>query len=60
MADKKDNPVGTVITLTDRKDVRATKKAKHLIPGEIYNLHPIAAENLVKKGYAEEVTTKDK
>lgn len=60
MADKNKNPEGTVIVLTEKKEVRATKKAKHIVAGEVYSLHPIAADNLIKKGYAEEVTAKSK
>jgi len=47
------NPKGKKIRFADRVMVKATKKAKHLVEGKVYSLHPELAEKLVKKGAVE-------
>lgn len=42
----------TLVDLTEKVSITATKKAKHLVPGEIYKVHPSQAELLKQKGWA--------
>lgn len=43
------------IVFSDRMKVKATKKARNMKEGEVYSLHPVNAEKLIKKGVAEKV-----
>lgn len=54
-ADESKNPKGEKIVYADRVKVKATKNAKHLLPGKEYNLHPVNAKKLIEKGYVEPV-----
>ncbi len=50
--DESKNPEGKRIKFSDRVKVKATAKAVHMEVGKVYELHPILAEKLVKKGSA--------
>lgn len=52
VVDESKNPKGTKIVFTDRIEIKATKAAKHLIAGDVYSVHPILGDKLIKKGYA--------
>lgn len=43
-----------VIDLTKLVKIKATSKAKHMVAGQIYEVHPVQAELLKKKGWAED------
>lgn len=42
----------TLVDLTEKVSITATKKAKHLVPGEKYEVHPSQANLLKAKGWA--------
>lgn len=42
------------IKLTEKVKIVATEKAKHMVPGQEYEVHPTQAELLKKKGWAED------
>ena len=48
------------IKLTDKVTIVATKKAKHMVPGQPYEVHPTQAELLKNKGWAEDSKEKTK
>jgi hypothetical protein len=41
-----------MVSLTATVKIMATDKAKHMVPGLEYDVHPIQAELLKKKGWA--------
>lgn len=43
------------VDLTKTVKVEATDKAKHLVKGKVYEVHPLHAEGLINKGWAKEV-----
>jgi hypothetical protein len=43
------------VRLSDRVTVRGTGKGKFLQEGKLYEVHPLQAERLKKKGAAEDV-----
>ena len=55
---EKKNPEGKVISFSDRIQIRATSKSKHLNEGQEYSVHPVLGEKLIKKGAAEKITLK--
>ncbi|KAF0193982.1 MAG: hypothetical protein FD166_3608 [Bacteroidetes bacterium] len=42
------------VKLTETVKIVATEKAKHMVPGQEYEVHPTQAELLKKKGWAED------
>jgi hypothetical protein len=42
-----------MVSLTEKVTIVATSKAKHMVPGKEYEVHPIQAELLKAKGWAE-------
>lgn len=42
------------VKLTEKVKIVATEKAKHMVPGQEYEVHPTQAELLKKKGWAED------
>jgi hypothetical protein len=48
------------VKLTEKVKIVATTKAKHMVPGEEYEVHPIQADLLKNKGWAEDPGKKSK
>ena len=48
------------IKLTETVKIVATTKAKHMVPGQEYKVHPTQAELLKNKGWAEDPGKKTK
>lgn len=42
------------VKLTEKVTIVATEKAKHMVSGQEYEVHPTQAELLKKKGWAED------
>lgn len=42
------------VKLTETVKIVATEKAKHMVPGQEYEVHPTQAELLKKRGWAED------
>lgn len=49
-----------MVSLTEKVKIVATEQAKHMVPGEEYEVHPSQAELLKKKGWAEDPGNKTK
>ena len=56
----KEKEVPEVVDLRETVKVRGIKhkepSKQHLVPGKVYDVHPIHAKNLVDTGHAEEYT----
>lgn len=49
-----------MVSLTEKVKIVATDEAKHMVPGEEYEVHPTQAELLKKKGWAQDPEKKIK
>ena len=48
-----------MVKLTDKVKIVATDKAKHMVPGQEYEVHPTQAKLLKEKGWAKDPGKKD-